>query len=411
MELETDTMGATERVETLLNHEEPDRIPIYLMGIPPYSLTYKQLFEEYEDEFDEWTEDDNNLLLTPLGDYTIRYYLGSEVETKGIGISPDFSAQLAIKTAQGYELADSENHPSIIEVRNAQKEGETYYTVDYHGTIRGHTILPSGDPYSWYVDGFLKKKEDLIAWYDEYGWPHEQPISKFDVQAYEQFKREFGDKIYMIPQLGSCQLYESSWVSMGQARWAYYCRKVPDFIHRLVESKMQAQLNVIEELAKNQPTIIFGGDDMGQKGRPMMSPAMFRKFFFEPFSQVFQKVHDLGAKVFIHSCGNIVELLPALTEAGLDGWQSLEVPSLIDHAAVKKKYGDDFLLVGGIDSSDILCFGSKNDIKQHVHDQILAMGKGGGYIAGPAHDYLNVPLKNALTMRDAIHEFGKYPLS
>jgi len=45
-----------------------------------------------------------------------------------------------------------------------------------------------------------------------------------------------------------------------------------------------------------------------------------------------------------------------------------------------------------------------------VKAQIKKMGENGGYIAGPAHDYLKVPLKNAIAMRDAIFKWGTYPL-
>jgi len=222
---------------------------------------------------------------------------------------------------------------------------------------------------------------------------------------------QFGDRMYIIPQIGGVQLYESTWVIMGQSRWAYYCRKDPDYIHRLIESRKEVQLRILDELKRLKPQIIFGGDDMGQKGRPMLSPEMYRKFFQKPYKEIFDKVHEMGALIFNHSCGNIVELLPDMIDAGLDGWQSLEPASLIDHAALKKKFGDKLLLVGGLDSREI-SFGTKESIENHVKTQIHAMAKGGAYICGPTHDFLTeTPLENVLHMRDAIHKYGKYPIA
>jgi uroporphyrinogen decarboxylase len=118
----------------------------------------------------------------------------------------------------------------------------------------------------------------------------------------------------------------------------------------------------------------------------------------------------MGAIAFNHSCGNITELLPDYIEAGLDGWQSLEPASLIDHVALKKKYGDKFLFVGGLDSREI-SFGTKDSIRKHVRSQVRAMGNGGGYIPGPTHDFLTeTPLDNCIAMRDAVQQEGKYPL-
>jgi uroporphyrinogen-III decarboxylase len=57
-----------------------------------------------------------------------------------------------------------------------------------------------------------------------------------------------------------------------------------------------------------------------------------------------------------------------------------------------------------------LAFGTPAQIEEHVKEMLGKLGHGGGYIPGPAHDYLNIPLENALALRDAIHKHGKYPL-
>jgi uroporphyrinogen decarboxylase len=138
---------------------------------------------------------------------------------------------------------------------------------------------------------------------------------------------------------------------------------------------------------------------------------MHEKFFGPARQEFISKIHDeLGAKLIMHSCGNVTELLPQLADWGLDGWQSLEPASEIDHAAVKAQFGDRMSFWGAIDSSRELCFGNAESIRRHVQKQIAALGRGGGYVTGPAHDFLNVPVDNAIAMRDAIWELGKYPL-
>jgi uroporphyrinogen decarboxylase len=404
MKLDTDSMSAVDRVMATIHHEEPDRVPMYVMGIPPYSRCFKE-FKAKEDEiFDgEYGENPDNILLTPLGDYTLKYYFGADVEMYGVGIHTKFGDfPLDVKTGKIIE------DPSVL--ANLQP-GQEIQHVNYFGTIHGSRILDSGERYSWYIDGYLKKMEDALAWYDRFGWPHEKDIGKVNVAAYEETMKQFGDRICLIPQIGGVQLYESTWVIMGQSRWAYYCRKEPEYIQKLINSRKDAQLRILDELKKLKPKVIFGGDDMGQKGRPMLSPEMYRKFFKQPYKEIFDKAHEMGAVIFNHSCGNIVELLPDMIEAGLDGWQSLEPASLIDHAAIKKKYGEKFFFVGGLDSREI-SFGSAESLENHVKTQIKAMGKSGGYITGPTHDFLtDTPLENCIRMRDAVQKWGKYPLS
>ncbi len=402
MKLDTDTMTAIERVKATVQHEEPDRVPVYLMGIPVYSRTYIEWHAREDEIMDSWTENDDNVLLTPLGDFTLRYFFGTDVETRGVGIAANYKTQYL--DAGGHLTEDASSQEGLPERT----------TVDYLGSIHksvrrvGHAN--TSYDYSWYHDGFLKTKDAVLAWYDRYGWPDEQKISSIDIATYKAFDAQFGDRICIIPQIGGMQLYESSWPIMGLSRWSYYCQKDPAFISRIIESRKNAQLRILDELAKLHPFVVFGGDDMGQKDRPLMSPAAFRKFLFQPYKEVFDKIHAMGAVAFNHSCGNIMELLPAYIEAGINGWQSLEPASGIDHALLKKQYGDKLLLVGGIDSSGELCFGTPKSIEAHVKKQLTAMAPRGGYIAGPAHDYLNVPLENALAMRDALQKWGRYPI-
>lgn len=419
MKLDTDTMGATERFKTVINHEEPDRIPIFLMGIPVYSTAYIELMANDEERLDEWTEIDENILITPMGDYTIRYILGSELENKSIGIISDFTNKHVDK--QGNILGDFnqvEKQNVLDELREKQKSGDVegqgleYRFLNYEGRITGLTVLPNGREYSWYIDGYLKKKEQIIDWFDTYGWQHDKKTSNINIEEYKKCVQQFGDKICFVPQIGGVQLFESLWPMMGFARFSYYCRKEPELIHKLVETRKQAQLNILDKLEKLDPIAIFGGDDLGQKGRSMISPAVFRKYFKEPYREIFDRVHDMGAIIYIHSCGNMTDLLPDMIDAGLDGWQSLEPDSLIDHATIKKKYGDKFIFVGGINQSYMTepNVGPK-EVETHVKEQIKKLGAGGGYVAGPAHDYLNVSLDNVLALRDAVHKWGKYPLT
>ncbi len=59
-------------------------------------------------------------------------------------------------------------------------------------------------------------------------------------------------------------------------------------------------------------------DDIALQDRPMMSAEKFRKIFIPSYKRVFEHCHNLGIDTFMHSCGNLTELLPDLITAGLD---------------------------------------------------------------------------------------------
>ncbi|HMF29954.1 MAG TPA: uroporphyrinogen decarboxylase family protein [Candidatus Lokiarchaeia archaeon] len=399
MRLDTDTMTATERVLTAVNREEPDRVPIFLMGMPIYSDFYQEFLRRQEDPtlgFEAFTENDENVKITPFGDLTVPYFFGHEVAQRGIDIEGQFTRRV---DAEGNFIEDA-----------PQGEPESRQ-VTYFGRLEGVKVLPNGENYTWYIKGFLDNKEKLLNWFDTYGWPHEHKISSLDVHLFQEMQEKFGRDFCVMAHVGNAGFYERTWFMMGQARFVYYTRKDPELVMRVINSIKDASLNMVDELKPVKPNLIWVADDLGQKGRALLSPAMHEKFFGEARREFYAKVHEeLGAKIIMHSCGNVEELLPQLADWGLDGWQSLEPASEIDHAAVKAKFGDRMCFWGGIDSSRELCFGNAESIRKHVQKQIAALGRGGGYVAGPAHDYLNVPVDNAIAMRDAILELGKYPL-
>ncbi len=409
MILPSDTMTAKERTLAVINREETDRLPLFFMQIPAYSQTIGEL-KARAGEFHAWFDDPTNQIRAPLSflqskpdRFMIRYFFGVEAQNYPVKVNdpPNFAPR--VLDDRGQVVADP------VEVARLQSAPEGRW-IDALGQIQGWKTLANGFRYIWYVDGALKTKAQVLDWGHKYGWPGDAGVASVDVEAIQRFNAAYGDRMYLIPQIGLMQLYESCWPIMGQARFAYYSQKDPDFIHQLIDSRKQAQFKILDEIAHLKPEIIFGGDDLGQKGRSLVSPIWFDRFLAQPYKEIFRKVHEeLGAKIFNHSCGNITELLPNLIACGLDGWQSLEPASEIDFVALKKHYGDRLFFVGGLDSSRELTFGTPHSIAQHVRRQIRVLGMNGGYIPGPAHDLLDVSLNNALAMRDAVHAWGKIP--
>ena len=79
-----DTMNATERALSIIKHEKPDRVSTYTMNIQPYSLCHKEYIEREDEIFDfdnpeSFGSNENNILITPLGDHTEYYYFGADI--------------------------------------------------------------------------------------------------------------------------------------------------------------------------------------------------------------------------------------------------------------------------------------------------------------------------------------------
>ena len=61
-----------------------------------------------------------------------------------------------------------------------------------------------------------------------------------------------------------------------------------------------------------------GTDDWGTQHSALISPEAFKDVFQPVYKEVFQAIHDAGMDAWMHSCGQIYDIIPLLIEAGLD---------------------------------------------------------------------------------------------
>jgi len=77
------------------------------------------------------------------------------------------------------------------------------------------------------------------------------------------------------------------------------------------------------------------GDDFGTQQALMLSPRLWRRFFFPRYRALFEPVKRAGKRLLFHSCGMISSILADLREAGADAiWPQLP---LFDHRDLAKR--------------------------------------------------------------------------
>lgn len=105
--------------------------------------------------------------------------------------------------------------------------------------------------------------------------------------------------------------------------------------------------------------------------------------------------------MWMHSCGDITEFLPDLIDVGLDVLEPVQPCMNLD--LLKKEYGKDLVFFGGIDTQELLPYGSPEDVKEMAVETIRTLGKGGGYIIAPSQEIMNdVPLENIVALVETI---------
>lgn len=91
-----------------------------------------------------------------------------------------------------------------------------------------------------------------------------------------------------------------------------------------------------------------------------ISQEMYDEFCLPLHKELFKFIHDNGAIVKLHICGNITHILPSLTETDVD---ILDVDWMVDIAEAHKAMGDGVMVCGNLDPVTVIMDGSKELIK------------------------------------------------
>ena len=109
------------------------------------------------------------------------------------------------------------------------------------------------------------------------------------------------------------------------------------------------------------------------------------------------------AKVLLHCDGAIRKFMPDLIDTGFEILNPIEghLPGM-DPVGLKRDFGQEMTFQGGVDIKKVLTRGTIEEVCREVRLRIEQMGKDGGYILAPAHNFTNdIPLQNMLAFFEA----------
>lgn len=183
-------------------------------------------------------------------------------------------------------------------------------------------------------------------------------------------------------------------------------QKAHDFLDRLVELHI-AKLDRFLGAVGPYIDIIGFSDDLGMQSGPQISPAMYREFFKPRHGRMWKRSKELAnAKVMLHCCGGVRQLLPDLIDAGLDAINPVQITcGGMDSAQLKREYGKDLVFWGGgCNTQEILPKSAPEAIGRHVKEQVSIFSPGGGFVFQQVHNILaDVPPENIVAMLDAVN--------
>jgi uroporphyrinogen-III decarboxylase len=126
----------------------------------------------------------------------------------------------------------------------------------------------------------------------------------------------------------------------------------------------------------------------------------------------YKKVNDwihehTSWKTFKHSCGAVEPFIDSFIEAGFDILNPVQITAKgMNPQHLKKTYGNRITFWGGgVDTQQVLSFGTPEDVKKQVSENLKIFGDNGGYVFNTVHNVqANVPVENLVAMLDVFRK-------
>lgn len=187
----------------------------------------------------------------------------------------------------------------------------------------------------------------------------------------------------------------------------------PDIAHYCLKKLYDFRYEVTRRVCETIPGMviwIWVAEDVSCQRGLIVSLDQIREFLLPHMKRMNDLVHEVGAYSFHHSDGACRENLPNMVEIGIDVLDPVQWRCEgMDREELKRTFGHRICFHGGMDNQQTLPFGSIEDVRQEVADNIRILGKEGGYILGPCHNLQVVGApENIVAMYEAGYEMGKY---
>jgi uroporphyrinogen decarboxylase len=257
--------------------------------------------------------------------------------------------------------------------------------------------------------------DDLKERLGTYTWP--DPTNPGRFEGLEEQARAARSRGKMVVLGAHCAgIFEVSWFLRGMDRFLTDLAVDPHlaefFLDRVLELKAAYWERALTELGEFVDVANEADDIAGQQGL-LISPRMYRRFIKPRHRELFARIKRVAphVKLFFHSCGAIRPLIPDLIEIGVDILNPVQISSKgMDPFELKREFGKDICFWGGgVDTQNVLCRASVEEVRDQVRRNIEALSSGGGYVFAAVHiTQADVPPQNFMTMWETLQEYGIY---
>lgn len=330
-------MTSRERIETALNHKQPDRTPIfeYVLLSPIADIIVGHKYLDYGGDYWEW-----------------------------IGFAKEKGLERALKqyVSDRLTLAENLGHDMLYVVPNPT-EAAIKQTPAQEEDIKGIFKLTE-DP----VEA-VKRRNELSK--KALG-----PINEEKFLVYHYLFEEMEKRGIDLPIKAPAYVH-GIWTDVDLMETMILEPEVAHEHFKLATKMVTPDVRKYLEIGIKQ--IGFGGDFSGN--RPLISPENYGAFIVPQLKIVSDIIHNSGGWAINASDGNLWSVIDDfLIESGADGYIEIDMRAGMDLKRLKTEYGDRIVFYGNMDCGEVLSFGTQEEIREQTVKCIENGWGNGGHI-------------------------------
>jgi uroporphyrinogen decarboxylase len=162
------------------------------------------------------------------------------------------------------------------------------------------------------------------------------------------------------------------------------------------------------EMAGGLVDLTYVAEDLGSQHGLLMSVDMIRQFILPNQKRMADMARSYGIHIFYHTDGAARDIIPDLIDVtGIEVLNPVQwrCPGM-EREGLVRDFGDRVIFHGAMDNQYTLAFGSTEEVRQEVRDNIRIFAPA-RWICAPCHNIQPVsPTANIVTMYETIHECG-----
>jgi uroporphyrinogen decarboxylase len=153
---------------------------------------------------------------------------------------------------------------------------------------------------------------------------------------------------------------------------------------------------------------VWAGDDLGTQRSLFMSAEVFRQLYRPYYRALADMLHANGLDFWLHTCGNVTELMDDLIDCGVDAIHPIQAGTM-DDQTIAERYGGMICFWIGMDVQQVIPFGTPDEVREAVRQRIRTFHRpDGGLILAAGNAILpDTPIANLHAYLETLCEAGE----